>query len=355
MNLKASLGLFLVLLLSSCTVTLRKEEIAPAVVNQHTLVAPVDDEVSGLVYALPKTGLRFTVTSQKIEKTRGEFYLYSERYLGLQDVVLEDAVEWEIASVSVEPFGVANPDETYQILFSEDASLPLVQLSEDGVLLSINSDEVATQEACEKVVLQSETQATIPYTEEMLLANSSAKMAQEAANYIYRLRESRTALVSADLDALPPDGEAYAMSLQELSTLESQFVSLFKGQETSSYVTEVIDYIPEEIKAKEVLFRFSSFNGVVVADDLSGSPYFITMNQGDAKQVTSASPDSTGLYYKKPASIAIEVLDGSTPVLEEQVLMGQFGELQTLAPYLLNDKVKIQLYPATGGLKAIRK
>ena len=347
--------ILLLLLLSSCSVTLRHEEVPPTPVSHATLATPVTDASSGMVYALPKTGLRFTITAQKTEKKRGEFYLYSERYLGLKDVILEDAVEWEIKGITVTPFGLANADEMFQITSSSKHSVPLVQLSEDGVLLSVNSELPVTEHEETPATVKPQDDFVVPYTEEMLLANSSAKMAQEAANYIYRLRESRTALLAADLNTLPPDGEAYAMSLDQINNLESQFLSLFKGQELVSCVTETIEVIPDEIKARDVLFRFSSFAGLVAPDDLSGSPVFITMEKGDMPSLNLASADSTGIFYKLPAPVQVKVFDGSTEVLSQNILMGQFGELQALSPYLLNDDVKIQFYPTTGAIKAISK
>ena len=355
MNIKSIIGFLLVFFLSSCTVTLRTEEVPPTAEKGRAIVTPVKDAASGIVYALPKTGLRFAVTAQKVEKKRGEFYLYSERYLGLKDVILEDAEEWEIKNIALESFGSANAEEMFQIITTENSSVPMVHLSEDGVLLSVNASNLLDEDM--KVVQKPtmKSNVIIPYTEEMLLANSSAKMAQEAANYIYRLRESRTALISADLDALPPDGEAYAMSLEEIDNLEAQFISLFKGKEITTCVTEIVEIVPDEIKAKEVLFRFSSFGGVVAVDDLSGSPFFMTMEMDDFKRFDNAPADSAGLFYKKPAPVDVTVLDGSTPILNQKVLMGQFGELQSLPLHMLNDEVRIQLYPATGGLKAILK
>lgn len=355
MSLKGIVSLLLILVLSSCTVTLRKEEIPHVEAKDVTMVAHVTDGARGVVYSLPKTGLRFSVTAQKIEKKRGDFYLYSERYLGLKDIILEDAVEWEIKKITLVPFGVANSEEMFQIISTEKSATPLVQMSEDGVLLAVNSNMSIPDDEEDKDVQEVTKRAIVPYTEEMLLANSSAKMAQEAAKYVHRLRESRTALLSAELDALPPDGEAYAMSLDQINKLEDQFLSLFRGEELITNITETIEITPDELKAKEVLFRFSSFSGLVSSDDLSGSPVFITMEAGDFKSLDSAPVDSAGLYYKLPAPISVKIFDGSTEVLSQEVLMGQFGELQSLAPHLLNDDIKISFYPTTGAIKAISK
>lgn len=354
MNFKGIVSLLLVVLLASCTVTLRKQDITSLPKKDAIVTAPVTDKAEGIVYALPKTGLRFIITAQKIEKKRGDFYQYSERYLGLKDVIMQDAVEWKINDVQLEVFGQANPKEMFQMV-SDKSVMPLVQLSEDGVLLSINSYQPQEEKTLTSTPITPVADTDVPYTEEMLLANSSTKMAQEAASYIYHLRESRTNLLCSDLDALPPDGKAYAMSLEEINKLESQFLSLFKGNEIITDVTETIEVIPDDVKEKDVLFRFSTFNGVVAANDLSGSPFFITMEKEELSSLGSAPCDSAGLFYKKPAPVMIKIFDGATEILSENVLMGQFGELQTLPLGVVNEDVKILFYPATGAIKSVLK
>ncbi len=355
MKYKGILISVVALLMMSCNITLRTEE-ASAALNNGTVKAKRVDGLSanGLVYALPKTGLRFNIVAEKVEKKRGDFYLYSERYLGLKDVILKDAVEWRIKKITLESVGVANSDEMFQISDS-DGKVPAVQLSEDGVIMAINStvaSEENTPAFSEKMPI---TNTNVPYTEEMLLANSSAKMAQEAANYIYRLRESRTALLSGDMSAMPPDGEAYAMNLENIDQLENQFLSLFKGAEEITTVTKTIEVYPTTVKNKDVLFRFSSFGGVVAADDLSGSPYYISMIAGDSDGMESTPCDSAGLFYKKPLPVTIKVLDGTKEVLSQNVMMGQFGVLQSIPMNSLSNDVKVQFYPATGAIKSILK
>ncbi len=349
----STISLIAIAFLSSCTLTLKTQDTTPAPQAELIKVAPVSGAANGIVYTLPKTALRFNITAEKVEKKRGEFYLYSERYLGLREVILEDGEEWEIKSIELETYGVADSDEKFQLFVPQGAGIPQIQLSPCGVILGVNTEITLPQQEDVEIKRQSSKPLGVPYTEEMLLANSSAKMAQEAARYIYRLRESRTALLSADLEALPPDGEAYSMSLEEIEELEAQFLSLFQGTETRTCVTESIDIIPGEIKDKEVLFRFSSFGGVVAADDLSGAPYYIKMKTDAEKGETPT--DTAGLYYKQPAAVTVTVLEGNTEVLSEKVLMAQFGKLSTLPLGILTKDTKVSFYPKTGAIKAIGK
>lgn len=353
MNYRSFILGIAVVLFASCTVTLRNEEVKPVESPAGIVSTRVSSDASGLVYALPKTGLRFKVEAEKVEKTRGDFYQYSERYLGLKDVIVADGVEWRIKNISLDTYGVANPDETFQIVMKPGAEMPLFSLTQDGVLAAINSCFTAEEKASNKSVSTASV-GDIPYTEEMLMANSSAKMAEEAARYIYRLRESRTALLGAEVDVLPPDGEAFALSLRKIDQLESQFLSLFKGTEQVTSITEYVDLVPSQIIDKEVLFRFSAFSGVVAPDDLSGSPFFVKMTQNTTPIKSTVAPtDTVGVFFKRPVAVGIQVLDGADEVLSEEVMMGQFGALQALPASMVDSQVKVKFYPENGGLKAI--
>ena len=46
------------------------------------------------------------------------------------------------------------------------------------------------------------------FSEELLMAGSTAKQAEVAAKQIYRVRESRLNILTGEADNLPPDGEA---------------------------------------------------------------------------------------------------------------------------------------------------
>ena len=346
----------LAFLFSSCALTLRNEEIPVVQSVPVAKIVPASPSSKGLVYALPKTGLRFCVTAEKVTKKRGEFYLYSERYLGLKNVILEDATEWRIKNIVLEPFAIANLQERFEAISGSGNYMPFFSLSEDGVLQAVNSP-LTVEEKASVAINKTTASFTAPYTEEMMLANSTAKMAEEAARYIYRLRENRTALLSAELEVLPPDGQAYAMSLDKIQDLEDQFLSLFKGSETCSEIKTVVELVPDAIQSKALLFRFSSFNGLVAKEDLSGSPIFIQMTalQEAFEKKSNALPDTAGLFYKRPMPLEIKVMDGLSELLSTKVMMAQFGVIQTLPVQMMNADVKIQLYPTSGAIKAITK
>lgn len=54
------------------------------------------------------------------------------------------------------------------------------------------------------------------FSEELLMAGSTAKQAEVAAKQIYRIRESRLNILTGEADNLPPDGEAMKLVIQQL-------------------------------------------------------------------------------------------------------------------------------------------
>ncbi len=339
------------LLLTGCSVTLKQETSPLASQDNGTKVVLSEDGDYGLQYMLPNTGLRFNVLCEKVEKKRGEFYLYSERYLGLKEVILEDAVEWEIKSISLDTYPV--PSEKKYRIDPSSKYVPQLRLSQDGVLLGVNdlSQPIAPTA---KVSPADLPVSAVPYTEEMLLANSTAKMAEEAARYIYRLRESKTALLSSDLAVLPPDGMAYEKSLSEIELLEKKFISLFAGETTRTCVSKQIEIVPEALIKNDILFRFSSFSGVVDSDNLSGSPIFIKMTS-EFQPSAIALPDTAGLFYCQPAKVNVTLVKGMDVMMNEKVMLGQLGVINALPPTFINEGCAVQMYPSTGAIKALLK
>ena len=245
------------------------------------------------------------------------------------------------------------PSEHQYVVPMHVADVALFSLSESGLLLSIN-DKIEEEKSCMLVQEALKKKAVVPYTEEMLLANSTAKMAQEAARYIYRLRENKTALISSDLEVVPSDGDALGQSVEQIEALEKQFVALFAGTTECTKVKKVIEIVPEKLNEKQILFRFSSFKGLVAKDDLSGSPIYYELKELYSPEATSL-PDSAGLYFVQPAKVNVSLYDGRQQILDKNVSVAQFGAINCLPKGYLNDEVKMRFYPSTGAIKSIYK
>ena len=150
----------------------------------------------GISYSLPKTSLVVEAEVTKVTCKVGPYYKYAEKYLGVKDVITADKVYYELGKVSLINKGVPDPDNTYIVEFKAGTVAPYAYLTEDGLLCSINAEyeapQVSEEEASERKKQAPAHVADVSvFSEELLIAGSTARQAEVAAKQIYRIRESR--------------------------------------------------------------------------------------------------------------------------------------------------------------------
>ena len=96
--------------------------------------------VEGVTYYLPRTALRLVVVAEKQVYTPGDFNKYADRYLRLSNVNPEPYTRWTIKSIEMAPYGVPDMQKAYSIVLKKRTVAPLVGLTRDGILLSINTE-----------------------------------------------------------------------------------------------------------------------------------------------------------------------------------------------------------------------
>ena len=345
------------LLLFAVTIT------AQTVVEQ---MVPTKATGNGVVYSLPKTSFIINAEVIKITKKAGPYNKYAERYLGLKDVTIKDAVYYELGRVTMVNKGVPDPDNRYKIEFNQKTVAPFVYLTRDGLLCSVNEiyvPEVVDEERrVEQLTPVSSTNAV--YTEELLMAGSEARQAEVAAKQIYRLRESRTDILTGDADNLPPDGEAMKLVISKLEEQEKAFVSLFTGTESREVAYYDVSIVPADELEKEILFRFSTKLGILDADDLGGEPVYMNLKaierapELDPKEAEKKAKSMKGLVYNVPGRGRVEIMYNNKSLLKKETPVVQFGTREVLAPILFEDKkqpVKVIFHPETCALVNLTK
>ncbi len=327
----------------------------------------------GIVYALPKTELEIQILAERTQYIRGPFYQYSERYLGLKDVITENEVQWDMVQVSVHPFGIPDAENHFLIRYSGNVAAPYVVKSANGCIEAVNYFKAdAHEEMIKEIELQAHvaTFDFVPYTEEMLVANSTAKKAEEAAAYIARIRENRTLLLSGEASHAPADGKAMELALSKLDNLEQQFLELFKGKVIHSVEEKQVHFLPTQETNRELLFRFSKYKGMVAKDDFSGEPVFLNIAITDSVTIsdTPLQPErdkkgtiikpvaSAGLFYRIPGTAQVNLTYGNQSMYTGRVQIAQFGKIFSLPATVLSDPAQgVIFHPETGAIKAIVK
>lgn len=114
-------------------------------------------------------------------------------------------------------------------------------------------------------------------TEEILIAGSTAKMAELVAKEIYNIRESKNSLTRGQADYMPKDGVALKLMLDNLDEQEQAMMQMFAGTTDRIEKSFTIRIKPEADMKEKVAFRFSKKLGMLDADNLSGEPYYISI------------------------------------------------------------------------------
>jgi len=221
--------------------------------------------VEGVVYSLPRTGFNILVDVKRDVFIPGPYASYAKKYLGYTNVQFNSKTYWSIKGIDVDVFAESDPEAMFKAL---DTLASRVSLSPDGRLLAINlptssegieilgntcavhgvSDEEVFPDMASSdyydLILDSTTGA------ETMVQKNIEEMAQEAADYLMRLRKKRAYTILSPSDLVPEDGKAYEAFLQEAKRLEKEYVALFLGKTISSEQRFTFIYVPksEEIK-----------------------------------------------------------------------------------------------------------
>lgn len=304
---------------------------------------------------------------EKVIKKAGPYYRYSQRSLNLNNVITKDSEEWVIKNVVIKTYGVADEEKRYSVFSKGSTSANHLTLTPEGTLAGINTTFSHKKKCTPANNTEIPELADISFdhvalNEELLYKTSSAAMAQEAANMVYRLRTTRTQLLSGELENLPPDGEAYKMVLNEIAKQEKDFVSLFAGKTIAATKTESFEVTPDPLSsyANFVLCRFNQQKGLVDAMDITGTPIYLKMDIEKHKALENNAtpnpkvPQYNGLFYNIPGKAVVNIVDKNTPLSSQQVSLAQYGQVVSMSPSILeNEDVVIKVCPVTGALLSV--
>lgn len=321
----------------------------------------------GVVYYLPKTGLRIAVQVERTTYTPGDLCRYAERNLKLKDVSLEPSTTYKVLTFNISTYAVPDSDRCFTMRLNPKSAAANIQLSDDGILLSINA-EPKTIDAPEPFVPSKKAAAVDPrqfLTEEMLSTGSTSKLAELVALEIYDIRESRAMLTRGQADFMPTDGEQLRLMLSDLAIQDAALTSLFGGTTVRDTTEHVLYYVPEPDSSigKEVLFRLSRTLGLTAADDLSGAPYYISVEDLHtapapdelAVAAMAKSAKSGGAYVNVAGKARVKILQGSRELLSSTLIMGQYGYVELLSNDLFfkHPTTRMVLNPLTGAILSL--
>lgn len=328
-----------------------------AVAQTEVTVGVMRGKDYGVTYVLPKTEIEIVLQTTKHTYTPGEFCKYADRYLRLNNVLAESEEYWTLDKIQPLVAGVPDKDNVYFVKLKDKTVAPLMELTQDGIVRSINMPFSGKQANQDTKVSTTPEVGIDPHsflTEEILMSSSSAKMAELVAKEIYSIRESKNALLRGEADNMPKDGAQLKLMLDNLNLQERAMTEMFSGTVKEEPKTIIVRLTPKEMK-NEVAFRFSKKLGVVANDDLAGEPYYISvtnLKNPDISNIEESKKKLEGVAYNVPGRAQVILTQNSKKLFDEELPVTQFGTVEYLAPVLFNKgaTVKVLFDTATGGL-----
>ncbi len=321
--------------------------------------------VEGTTYYLPKTALNYTLLIERVTTQPGELSMYAGRFLKKDDVVSKATTAYRILKIQMTSVGVADTAKRFTPKIDAKHSINSMKVDEDSrILLAVNAEP----KKIEKPAPFFAAPKPLPLnprdymSQEILAAGSSAKMAELIAQEIYDIRESKNQLNKGQADFMPKDGEQMRIMLNNLNTQEAALLQMFEGVTEKDTVETTITFVPSKAVDKQVLFRFSKKFGLVDADDLSGEPYYISIEDLHKQVENTAidtsekkSKDDAGIYANLPGKIKATLYRSEKQIAEYEVYAAQFGITAPMDNELFSKKLLTSLVydPTTGHVETI--
>lgn len=137
-------------------------------------------------------------------------------------------------------------------------------------------------------------------------------------------------------------------------------MQLFQGTTTTDTTETVLTFVPEKAQKEQVAFRFSRKFGLLTADDFSGEPYRIKvddlgLDEEELDVVESAKKEDFQLGVILPGKMRMTLSAAGKKIAQYEAWAAQFGEVRMLSGMLFGKKLtsKILLDSATGSVVSL--
>ncbi len=324
------------------------------------------------IYVLPQTLFMVSLEYEKETFIPGPYRLYTEKFLGLEDYIAQRGISYRLLNVDLESFTEPDPDHYYSVNlikgnFDREAYL---ELSDHGFILdpsarfgtekeridaesepelpyftdlSVNRNLREVTDTLYKTIIRDSSYVRVPVLRSHREAKTLEQKAEEAANFIIRIRNRRFRLLAGQ-NELFPEGDALAVSIEELDKLEKEYLQLFLGKRIKEKFKKSFIVVPDAgSESRSYTFaRFSPEAGLLKADDSAGKalelwiePQHKVLNLPDA---TLEQNVKNQIFYRVPDIAEVKVQLVNEILYEKRSTVYQLGNILSYPVHLEKGK-----------------
>ena len=270
----------------------------------------------------------------------------------------QDVSAYTPATIDVRSVGIPDSTKAYIIKLKDKSVASNVELTENGIIKAINTtspqEPVFAEYVLEKPQVHENARKYM--TEEILMAGSTAKMAELTAREIYNIRESKNLILRGQADNMPK------LIIDNLDKQEKAMTEMFSGYKNREDKVFTAWVIPENNLKDRIVLRFSNLLGVLPAEDLAGEPIYLSVNSTNALPTLLPEEEKKkkkieGAIYNIPGKGNVTVSYKGKEYFKQELPITQFGNTEVLVDGLFNKKIntKVIFSPQTGAIVKIDK
>lgn len=303
---------------------------------------------SALVYYSPKTEIVLDFSYIIETEEAGPFAEYAEELLGAMDLVATNRTVYHLEGVKISTRTHTDYSRPHKVSLT-DAVPMLLTLNEKQLLKGYNlphhpdAPAPSKPQPCVKKKNGITPIQLAPFSDEALKAGDSTTLAEAAAQQILHLRETRTYLLSGEVEHAPADGNAMRQVLAKLDKQEQALTELFVGKRTRRTAHQTVTIQPEQA---EQFFYFSTENGFTGSDNIDADTIRVGVtlmaqqyiqneeqvpvesspkNKKGKKEAKPVEPEMSQIIYNLPGSAEIKVQYKNRLIAGKTVSVAQAG------------------------------
>jgi len=301
----------------------------------------------GNLYALPQTVLFVSVEYSIKTFHAGPYGSYAKKYLGLDQVPLDDYTECRIDNLTLSSRQEADPDGYFVLrggkrilkkivpefcsrgLLIDPAQKDYLPLSVSvlsspakGLVftdLSVKNFYREKTDTLYKIFLQDSVFVRLPVYKHYLQTKTAEEKARETADLIIRLRAQRLALLAPEEVedfTLQPGTESILKNIDEM---EKKYLQLFTGSAHTEKISELFCVVPRFVSATDTVVLHSRL--------IENDSLLLVMNRGEnTPGCLPSGRSSRGLPCRFPSRTGIEIFYRGKLLSQSYVYISQAGK-----------------------------
>ena len=333
----------------------------PAFAQQITKEIPANS----LIYALPKTSIEISVEVTKEIYTPGPYVRYAESLISVAGVSTREETTYRIGNITMKPVVEADYDYMYALPIDarNNIDATFLSLTNEGLIFNMNGqkgesvgtslskplknfqlypDQLPTSPMeTQRVSLYDRIKTdsgftNVPFQQSVVDMKDPQRKAEEAAKFLFSLRQRRFELITGDVDNAF-SGNSLKDALAEINRLEKEYLSLFLGKTFVEKRKYKFYVSPEKAIAEKMynVFDFSETEGILSEPGRSSTSVMLTVTPtGKVNRIEGVNTPIrvANIYYRVPEIANIQLLYGAKELCSGKMHVYQMGK-ELAIPY----------------------